>query len=168
MVFVAVAVVAMAACGSNSKDREHLAAHDSTREVRNVIPAIAAAILEQADQFELLSLNPDHQQKAAEGDFHGYTILGTAVVKDIETRKKLVSTFEKAVTENQGIVAACFNPRHGIRVARNGKHADFVICFECYHAYVSGDVYGEFLITSSAQPLFDSVLHSSGVPVAKR
>ena len=89
---VSVAVVAMAACGSNSKDREHVAAHDSTSEVRNVIPAIAAAILEQADQFELLSLNPDHQQKAAEGDFHGYRILGTAVIKDIETGKKLVST----------------------------------------------------------------------------
>jgi len=169
MVFVAVAVVAMAACGSNSKDREHLAAHDSTREVRNVIPAIAAAILEQADQFELLSLNPDHQQKAAEGDFHGYRILGTAVINDIETRKKLVSAFEQAVTENQGIiVAACFNPRHGIRVARNGKHADFVICFECYQVHVSGEVYGEFLITRSARSLFDNVLHSSGVPVAKR
>jgi hypothetical protein len=168
MVFVAVAVVAMAACGSNSRDREHLAAHDSTIEVRNVIPAIAAAILEQADQFELLSLNPDHQQKPAEGDFHGYGILGTALIKDIETRKELVSTFKKAVTENQGMVAACFNPRHGIRVARNGKHADFVICFECGQVYVSGDVQGKFLITSSAQPLFDSVLRSSGVPVAKR
>ena len=168
VVFVVVGIIAMAACVSGSQERGQLQAYDSANEVRNVIPATAAAILEQADHFELLSLNPSYQQKAAEGDFHGYRILGTAAINDTETRKKLVSTFKGAVAENQGIVAACFNPRHGIRVTRNEKHEDFVICFECNQVQVFGEVRGEFLITGSAQPLFDSVLHSSGVPRAKR
>jgi len=168
IVVVVVAVVAMAACASGSQELGHLEAHDAASDVRNVIPATAAAILEQADHFELLSLNPDQQQKAAEGDFHGYRVLGTAVISDTETRKKLVSTFKKAVAENQGIAAACFNPRHGIRATRNEKRADFVICFECNQVRVFGEVQRTFLITSSAQPLFDSVLRSNGVPRAKR
>jgi len=168
LLFVLAALVAISGCSSDSQERGHLQAYDSANEVRNVIPATAAAILEQADHFELLSLNPSYQQKAAEGDFHGHRVLGTAAINDDETRKKLVSTFKGAVAENQGIVAACFNPRHGIRVTRNEKHEDFVICFECNQVQVFGEVRGEFLITGSAQPLFDSVLHSSGVPRAKR
>jgi hypothetical protein len=167
-VVVVVVVAAMAACASGSQEIGHLEAHDAASEVRNVIPATAAAILEQADQFELLSLNPDQQQKQAKGDFHGFRVLGTAVISDTETRKKLVSTFKKAVAENHGTAAACFNPRHGIRVIRNEKRADFVICFECNQVQVFGEVQGTFLITSSAQPLFDSVLRSSGVHRGKR
>jgi hypothetical protein len=163
-----VAVVAMAACASASQELGHLEAHDAASEVRNVIPATAAAILEQADHFELLSLNPDQRRKAAEGDFHGYRVLGTAVISDTETRKKLVSTFKKAVAENQGTIAACFNPRHGIRVTRNEKLADFVICFECNQVQVFGEVQGTFMITNSAQPPFDNILRSGGVPWAKR
>ena len=53
MVFVVAAVVAMTACGPGSQEHGHPEAHDSTSELRNVIPPTAAAILEQADHFEL-------------------------------------------------------------------------------------------------------------------
>ena len=151
MICAVAAVVAMAACGH-----------------RNVIPAPAATILEQADHFELLSLDPRPQWEPAEGDFHRYKVLGTAVIEDAETRKKIVSAFKRAVAENQGIVAACFNPRHGIRVIRNEKQADFVICFECAHVQVFGEVYTRLLITSSARALFDSVLRDKGIPPADK
>ena len=151
IVFVVAAVIAMAACVD-----------------RNVIPATAATILEQADHFELLSLDPRPQWEPAEGDFHRYKVLGTAVINDAETRKKIVCAFKRAVAENQEIVAACFNPRHGIRVTRNEKQADFVICFECAHVQVFGEVHRGFLITNSARGLFDSVLRSSGIPRADR
>jgi WG containing repeat len=165
MIIVVTAIVCMTAFASPSRDPRHFEACDSATEDRNVIPEAAAAILEQADHFELLSLNPDYQQIAAEGDFHGYRVLRTAFIDDAETRKKLVSTFKQAVAENQGIEAACFNPRHGIRVTRKEKQADFVICFECNQVHVRGAVQGTFLITHSAQPLFDSVLRSKGVSV---
>jgi len=168
MVLAVAAVVAMAACGPSSQEHGHYGAHDSTSELRNVIPAAAAAILEQADHFELLSLNPHYPCEAAEGDYHGYRVLGTAVITDAKTRKKLVSAFKRAVAENQDYIAACFNPRHGIRVTRNEKQADFVICFGCDQVQVFGEVQGEFLITSSARALFDSVLRGSGIPLADR
>ena len=151
MVFLAAAVVAMAACGH-----------------RNVIPEPAATILGHADHFELLSLDPRPQWEPAEGDFHRYKVLGTAVIEDAETRKKIVSAFKRAVAENQDYVAACFNPRHGIRVTRNGKQVDFVICFQCAQAEVFGEVYTRLLIANSARALFDSVLRDKGIPPADR
>jgi hypothetical protein len=151
MIFAVAAVVAMAACGNG-----------------NVIPATSATILEQADHFELLSLDPRPQWEPAEGDFHRYKVLGTVTINDPETRKKLVTAFKKAVAENQEYVAACFNPRHGIRVTRNEKQADFVICFQCAQVEVFGEVSGRILIGNSARALFDSVLQSSGIPRTDR
>jgi hypothetical protein len=151
MVLVVAAVVAMAACGN-----------------RNVIPAPTATILEQADHFELLSLDPRPQWEPAEGDFHRYKVLGTAVIEDAETRKKIVSAFKRAVAENQDYVAACFNPRHGIRVTRNGKQADFVICFQCAQAELFGEGYTRLLIANSAQTLFDNILRKGGIPLADK
>jgi WG containing repeat len=162
-IIVITAIFSMTVFASRSRDSRHLEAYDSATEVGNGIPVAAAAVLEQADHFELLSLNPDYQRIAAEGDFHGYRVLRTVVIDNPETRKKLVSTFQQAVAENQGIEAACFNPHHGIRVTRKEKQADFVICFECNQVHVLGVVQGTFLITRSAQPLFDSVLRSKGV-----
>jgi hypothetical protein len=106
MVFAVAAVAAMAACGPGTQEHGHFEARDSTSERGNVIPATAAAILEEADHFELLSLDPHPQWKAAQGDFYGYRVLGTAVIEDTETRKKLVSAFKRAVAENQGYMAA--------------------------------------------------------------
>jgi hypothetical protein len=57
-------------------------------------------------------------------------VLGLTI-NDAETRHRLVSSFQRAVAENQGTIAACFNPRHGIRVTRKQKQVEFVICFEC-------------------------------------
>jgi hypothetical protein len=168
MVFVLAAVGSMTACAPGTQERTQREIHDSTRKITNEIPARAAIILEQADQFELLSLSPRRQANAAKGEFHGFRVLGAAVIKDAETRKKLVLAFEAAVAENEGIMAACFNPRHGIRVTRNKKQADFLICFECAQVQLFGDVRGSFLITSSAEALFDSVLQSSGIPRPER
>ena len=151
MIFAVAAVVAMASCGN-----------------RNVIPAPAATIFEQADHFELLSLDPRPQWEPAEGDFHRYKVLGTAVIEDAETRKKLVTALKRAVAENQDYIAACFNPRHGIRVTRNGKQADFVICFQCAQAELFGEGYTRLLIANSAQTLFDYILRNSGIPLAER
>ncbi len=165
MTIVLAAVIAATALACGSAKREQLVVYDSAADVENVIPETALTILEQADHFELLTLNPDYQQIPADSDFHGYRVLGTAVIDDTETRKKLVIAFRKSVAENLGIEAACFNPRHGIRVIRKEERADFVICFECNQVHLFGAVNGTFLITGSAQPLFDSVLHGRGVSV---
>src|SRR5262249_3531351 len=93
---------------------------------RNDIPSSAKAILERADHLEVLSLDPNRQ-----GSFHGYRVLKTILVTSADTRKALISAFERAVKENQGEMAACFNPRHGLRATNGEKQEEFVICFQC-------------------------------------
>jgi len=128
---------------------------------RNKIPDWANELLENADDFELLSLDPSR---------HPYIVLGKTPLKDVTVRKNLISAFRKGVEENQDTVAACFNPRHKIHVRRGHEEADFVICFECAQVYVYGsdERKGYFLISGSPQPVFDKILREAGVPLSKR
>ena len=134
----------------------------------NRIPEAAKAVLENADRFELFSLDPVYRERPPKNAFHGYEVLGKADISDTPTRRKLVSAFERGVAENQGLMAACFNPRHGIWVTRGDKTVDFVICFACDQVHVGGDVHGFFLVTGSPQPVFDQVLRDAKVPLAPK
>jgi hypothetical protein len=131
----------------------------------NHIPNGARETLEHADQFELLSLSPAHSREPPKIDFHGFKVLGQIYIKDAAIRQKLVLALERGVRENDGVIAACFNPRHGIHVVHQGKTADFVICFECRQVHAYGDDGGEFLISDSPQPVFDGVLRAAHVPL---
>jgi hypothetical protein len=136
-------------------------------EKENKIPEKLRALLEKAEKFELLSLSPDDREEKPKDAFHGWRVLGRTTVKDAEIRKKLVAAFEKGVAENKGIVAKCFNPRHGIRLTVADETADFVICFECYQvkAFI-GDKQAEgFLVTDSPKGVFDDVLKEANVPL---
>lgn len=126
-------------------------------------------ILDNAEQFELLSLNPDRRAGKQSDHFHGWNILGRTAVTDVHTRNRLVAAFKKGVEENQGQVARCFNPRHGIRVTRDGKTVDFVICFECLSAqvYVGGKREKGLLTTGSPEATFDDVLRAAKIALAR-
>lgn len=122
------------------------------------IPVKSKAILERADQFQLLSLEPRFQRESTPDDFHGYRVLGAMPIRDAKTRKRLVAAFEKGIAGNDGVLAACFNPRHGIIVTRNDQQADLVICFECFQFQVHGVDHGTFSISDSPRELFNQVL----------
>lgn len=152
---LAFAALLMVGCTSKSADSK--------------IPENARSALDKADEFELLSLDPDRKQEESEDDFHGWKVLGRTQIKDADTRAKVVAALKKGVGENDGIVARCFNPRHGIRATYEGETVEFVICFECFQVLVyageKGD--GSFLTTASPQPVFDDVLREAGVPLAE-
>jgi hypothetical protein len=59
------------------------------------IPESARAALENADQFELLSIDPDRQQDKTKDDFHGWKVLGKTQIKETDTRTKLVAALKK-------------------------------------------------------------------------
>jgi hypothetical protein len=82
VILAVAALLGVAACAPPSAEHRPAEVPDSSSYFKNKIPATAAAILEQADGFELLSLNPDCQQNAAKGDFYGYRVLGTAVITE--------------------------------------------------------------------------------------
>ena len=86
-----------------------------SRSLRNRLPAAVVTLLEQADPFEPLSLNPKFDMRPFKGSFHGYKVLAKTGVKDTKTRQRLISALLQGMRENSGNLAACFNPRHGIR-----------------------------------------------------
>lgn len=123
-------------------------------------------ILENAEQFELYSLNPTSRDK--EG-FNGWKVLGKTAIKDADTRKAIVDALYKGLADSDGKAAKCFDPRHGIRATGKGKTVDVVICFECYQAlFRAGGKSKTETLTRSPEKTFDEVLTKSGVPLAKK
>jgi hypothetical protein len=130
------------------------------------MPRGAWNALNDADRYELLSLNP----LLSKPDYYGHEILGRTVIHDAATRERLNEAFQSGVRASDGGMMACFNPRHGIRVTHKGVSTDFVICFECRQVQVwrGGRKIAFFLVSDSPQPVFDDVLKSAGVPLAPK
>jgi hypothetical protein len=136
----------------------------------NQIPKAVSSALEKADQLELLSLEPAWRKEVPNGSFHGWQVLGKTKIQDSKERDSLITQFKRAISESDGFAAACFNPRHGIRVTFDHKKIDFVICYECYRIEIFEDakLIAKVLTTSSAQPFLDSILNKAGVPLAPK
>lgn len=131
-------------------------------------PTSAEQALQESASFELLSLSPDPDTgSAADEDFHGWKVLGSTTIRDADTRAELIARFKSGVDENDGTVAECFNPRHGIRVVHDQQVHEFVICFECYQVkwFIDGEEREGFLISPSPQPTFDEVLREADIPL---
>ena len=81
----------------------------------------------------------------------------------------MLAALETGAKDNTGEAAACFNPRHGIRVKSGDKTVDLVICFECLQVKsFAGDKDGpSYLTTRSPQPTLDQVLTDAKVPLPK-
>ncbi|MCC9641627.1 hypothetical protein LOC71_05025 [Rhodopirellula sp. JC740] len=132
------------------------------------MPANAAAALRDGSAFQLLSLDPNYLgTKQRPNDFHNWNALGSTPVSSVD-RAKLAELLIASAPENPGAIAACFNPRHGIRVVHNSQHYDFVICFECLQIYwyIDDDAQPTILISESPLPAFNDVLRASSIPLA--
>lgn len=132
------------------------------------IPADAVAALNEAPGWELFSLNPCIEEDPEDASrFHGWKILGSTQITNTTTRQNLMQSLEESVAANPGIVAACFSPRHGLRVKYKDQQHDFVICFECYHAiwYTDDQRREGFNPTDAPADAFNRVLKAAEVPL---
>jgi hypothetical protein len=131
------------------------------------IPSETWAILDQADEWELYSLFPEHEEKSLPERFAGWPVLGKTTLRDAETRKRLREALAQGTRRyHQWFPGpACFFPRHGIHASYGGKSVDLVICFECGYVY-QNDLKGEVHTTATPQPAFDAALTEAGVPLA--
>lgn len=155
-----------AALGLSSLLFLSLAACDA--EVVKKLPAEVRDALNQPSSFELVSLDPAKGLKETE-EFHGWKELGKTPIEEAD-RAKLVDALLKSVEENDGTVAGCFLPRHGLRITKGNKKIDIVICFQCYSAnyYVDGKKGGYFLVTRSPQAAFNQALQDRKVALPKQ
>jgi hypothetical protein len=141
---------------------------------RRDLPRSSLTALRSAEQFELLSLHPEMTYSPGPhvplSRFYNHEILGRTTITDPATRQQLVDALRSAARQSDGSIAACFMPRHGIRVTRVGQVTDFVICFECrvVHIHRHGQPTAYVPITRSAEPLFDAALQRAEIPLADK
>jgi len=132
------------------------------------MPADAAVALNEAPEWELFSLDPCIEEDPDDSSrFHGWKILGSTQITDATTRQKLMQALVESVAANPGVTAACFAPRHGIRVQYKDQQHDFVVCFECYRAirYTDDKRQAGFNPTDSPAEAFNRVLKAAEVPL---
>jgi len=132
-------------------------------------PSDASNALRNSTTFELLSLDPTPRDEESDAEvFHGWTVLGTTELADVTARNSLLDALDAGVAENSTMAAACFDPRHGIKVTYSEKQYDFVICFRCYQCkwYLDDKENDVFLLSRSPQTTFDRILRDASVKLA--
>ena len=149
---------------------------DASDKVRVKLPADALAALREAPRLSLLSLYPgtreEDEEVWAERDYAngpqlaGYPVLGEASIRG-EMRGLALQALFDGIDENDGTVAECFEPRHGIRVVHRGRTFSFVICFECLQIQIheSDGPGGAALVSESPRAVFNAILRARGVPL---
>lgn len=156
--------------------------YDVSSKVTRELPEVVRLALQEAPEVAILSLDPtpralDAQKWIDRGYDQGevlddYAVLGRAVM-DPATRLRVVQALYDGMDDNDGTVAACFNPRHGLSATTAGpepKRVDLVICFECYsfQAFVDGEHAANSLTTDVPQRTFDAALRTANLPVSMR
>jgi hypothetical protein len=136
---------------------------------KNKLAPEVTTILQKAEQFQLLSLDPEPTKQPPKNAFHDYKVLGSTAIKKAAVRKEVVSALLKGM---EGTIdpARCFNPRHGIVATHAGKTVELVICFECQQLDVYAPAAKEarrLLINQMPAQVFNRVLKGAGVPLAK-
>jgi hypothetical protein len=127
------------------------------------VPPAAWHCLRKPQQMVLYAIHPEEAADYVKGTavFHGYRILGEVPVTAESEQEQVVAAVRHAVLSGSD-QAACFNPRHGIRVTDGQHTCDFVICFECRRMdyYFDNIAVGSATIGGSAESL-DAILRET-------
>jgi len=151
--------------------------HVASARESNKIPAEAKRALENPSSMVLVSIDPVLIQptlfnrlteRISHRHFHGWPMLGETPIADRATQKKIASAIEAGVQNFNGWMAACFNPRHGVRVTSGSVEYDFVICYECNQTYIyAGDRKLAGLGGSGSSSSLDASLRTAHIKQAK-
>jgi acyl-CoA thioesterase-1 len=120
------------------------------------------------ESMTLYSLTPD--QTSAATNFNGYVVLGKVDVASEQERVAIFTALQQGI--DLGYVHGafgCFEPHHGVRLRRDGKTYDYVLCFQCLNVaeFVDGKYTTETTMVRTAQALIDQHLKSAHVLQAK-
>src|SRR5262245_57246499 len=84
-------------------------------------PAVAVDVPDSLILYALDPREPTEQDLADPEKFHGYAIRGKVEIPEPARKAELLGALEQGVKDSDGSVAACFQPRHGLRLTRHGK-----------------------------------------------
>ncbi|MBM3991405.1 MAG: hypothetical protein FJ298_10430 [Planctomycetes bacterium] len=92
------------------------------------------AALRECESMEIFAIDP---HSAFDGPIEGADrlrgcrVLARAKVELGADRAALACLVAEGLSASDGTVAACFLPRHGVRVETAGKAHEIVVCYEC-------------------------------------
>jgi hypothetical protein len=113
-------------------------AADARRVDRFGMPLDAAEALHSDGQAMLYSLEPFKSMAKGRIRLHGWPVLGNAQL-DAKQRISAVQAFDVAIAGGEGLIGACFEPRHALRVRWHGHDYDYLLCYSCAHIEVYRD-----------------------------
>ncbi len=172
IIIVAVFVVAVAIAVWRKPARPELRVGFYPEE--NIIDSETQRVLDDAEHFTLLSIDPTHpafQSKAAppKETFHDYQVLGKTEIRTAEERRELLAALYEGIREADGVLVECFNPRHGISAQLGRLNVDLLICFECkslkaFTYAANGETH---FIARSPQVIFNRAVEKAGLATVK-
>lgn len=128
------------------------------------------AVLANPDRVELIALHPYPHQ--IEGDqemerLHDYGVLGRNALADSASANEVLALIEQGIEASNGMVAACFNPRHGLTVTTADAVWDIVICYECLsmQVYRDGERVDGHLTAESVEPQVTAIYQAAGLTI---
>ena len=143
---------------------------------KNRVPSAAMRALTTDPKPVVFSLNPEKFIHDNDGTimplpesspkFCGYKILAQTVIESATDRARVVESIVNGIHNWNGRIAACFEPRHGVRVSGKGGTYDFLICFACSRVVIKlpdGTTAG-LAISASGKP-FNEILSAANVPL---
>ena len=101
----------------------------------NKLPEEVAKALRSPEKVILYSLEPVEQPSAKDETFHRFKVLGQ-VELDREQAAVAGGEFQRAVDAWDQVLAACFEPRQGLRITAGGRTYDLLLCYSCHQLYV--------------------------------
>lgn len=156
---------------------------------------IADRITRFVDSFVPSFLDFDSNSKY----FHNWPVRGKTIIRNVDTRTQLLAALDQGIREKEEmltyreffalarvcgpviyempevrdrggfVLTGCFDPRHGIVATHGGKRIELLICFECSHFKIFGDVTSiRVWISKSPRDRFDDVLKDAKVPLGPR
>lgn len=136
-------------------------------QVRKALPSSMRRTLERADEFELLSLDPElPESEGRSGElFRGHHVLGRVAVAEPGAREQILGAVYGSVSD-PGFRLTCFRPRHAIRAVRGDRVVDVVVCFECLRGIAyEGEKQADFTLTHAGAARLTEFLSERGVEV---
>ncbi len=121
--------------------------------------------LHEVDEWDK---KPRGEEKAKGELFHRFPVLGKTEITSAADRSAILAALKRGIAKSDGREAKCFWPRHGLTLVQNGRHIEFVICFECtqLEEYTEG-IPVRKPTADAASGLLNEHLEKAHVPLAK-
>jgi hypothetical protein len=148
----------------NEETPGHKAMFEWLAKKQAAFAAKVAEVLSDLPSGRLYSIDPTlvpkELRKDNENRIGGFLILGSVDLDSMEQRKLIYNSLVKSIADGRD-TALCFEPHHALRVFKEGKTYDFIICFSC--AQLVGSM-GESALDPSGRKVFDDLLDAHKIP----